>query len=560
MINFNDLKLKIIDFITEISGLSSEEALIRLRKTPSIEFGEISFLPFGLSYKPVDLLNKFHYSIKKFPEINIFVDDIKIVNGYINFYLNKEKTSELILKEIFEAGYLYGFNNSGKGKTVIIEMSSPNIAKEFGIGHLRSTIIGESLSRIYKANGYKVIKINYLGDWGTNIGKVIYGFKKWGDEAKLEEKSISYFQELYVRANLEMNEETEKEIRKYFSLLEKGDRKLIKIWKKIKELSLKKFNEIYNLLGVNFDVISGESEYQRSAHKLIETLLKRGIAQQSRGSIIVDLQKENLGVAILRKSDGTTTYLARDLAAAIERKRRFKFYKMIYEVGAEQKLHFQQLFTILEKMGYEWSKNLKHVSHGLYLGETGGKLSTREGTNVSIKNIWNYIFNIVSNRMGDNFNEEIANKITRAAIFYADLKHYREDNIKYDLEAITNLEGNTGPYLLYSYARCASILRKANFSNINKKPIIIKPTNEEYSLIFKFSEYPEIVKKSAGNDDPSLVAKYSYELSKEFNSFYEKCKIIGSRRKDYRLQLIYLFSRIFKNSLNLLGIDTVEQM
>lgn len=564
------MKIELSHLIAKFTGLSLEEVLVSLEKPPSADMGDVAFPCFMLAKElkkfPAVIAKKLSDSIAQFPEVNAVIDKIDVIGGYVNFHFNKEKFAELIFKEIFDSGDRYGTNEFGKKKKVIIEMSSPNIAKQFGIGHLRSTIIGEALSRIYKANGYEVIKINYLGDWGTQFGKLIYGFKKWGDEQKFKRNPIAHLQELYVKTNLEINEEIENASRNYFKLMEEGDEEILNLWRKIKDYSISEFNKIYDLLGVSFDVIAGESEYNKSAQKLVDVLLKNGIAQKSRGSIIVDLESKGKSVAILRKSDGTTTYLARDIAAAIDRKTRYDFDIMIYEVGAEQKLHFQQLFTILGKMGYEWSRNLKHISHGLYLGKSGRKLSTREGTSVEMRDIWDYAFNKIVNEMQKrqsySLNEDDrvrAEKITHAALIYADLGNYRENNIKYDLDAIVAIEGNTGPYLLYSYARCRSILRKLNYQK-PQDPLLIKPTDEEYAMISKFSEYPEIVRRARDNDDPSLIAKYSMDLANEFNSFYTKCRVWGSVREKYRAQLIEVYSNILKNALNLIGIDVVEKI
>ncbi|MEM5777908.1 MAG: arginine--tRNA ligase [Candidatus Aenigmatarchaeota archaeon] len=564
------MKTALSSIIAKSTGLPCEVILASLERPPTKYKGDIAFPCFtlakGLKKSPTVIAKNLADSIAQFPEVYAVLDKIEAVGGYVNFHFNKEKFSEVILKEIFEAGDHYGTNKSGKNKKVIIEMSSPNIAKPFGIGHLRSTIIGESLSRIYKANGYKVIKINYLGDWGTQFGKLIYGLSKWGNEKKLKSNPIDYLQELYVKTHLEIDEGIENASRNYFKLMEEGDEGILRLWRKIKKYSISEFEKIYDLLNISFDVVEGESEYNESAQQFVTILLRKGIARKSEGSIIVDLQKEGKSVAILRKSDGTTTYLARDIAAAINRRKKYEFDSMIYEVGAEQKLHFEQLFAILEKMGYQWSHKLKHVSHGLYLGKDGKKLSTRQGTNVKIKDIWDYAFNKViyemQKRQNSPFGEdekERAKKITRAALIYTDLGSYRENNIKYDLDSMISTEGNTGPYLLYSYARSKSILKKLKYQK-PQKIFLIKPTNEEYLLISKFSEYPEIVQEAKNNDDPSLIAKYSIELANEFNSFYEKYRIYGSDREAYRAQLVNFYSSILKNALNLIGIETIEKI
>lgn len=568
--HFEVIKMELSDLISKQTGLTKEEVFSLLGKPPSLGMGDVAFPCFSLAKiqrkSPNIIATELVKSLKESVKRLEIIGKVEAVGGYVNFYFNRELYAHQIFTDVFSQREKYGNNESGKEKRVIIEMSSPNIAKPFGIGHLRSTIIGEALSRVYKANGYDVTKINYLGDWGTQFGKLIYGIKKWGDPSKLKEDPINYLQELYVKTNLEMNDEVEVASRNYFKLMEGGNKESLKLWREIRNNSLKEFNKVYSLLGVSFDAVSGESEYVEKSRQIIRELMSKGIAKESEGSIIVDLTDEGKSVGILRKSDGTTIYLSRDIAAAIDRKKRYEFNEMIYEVGAEQKLHFQQLFTTLSKMGYEWSSNLRHITHGLYLGADGKKLSTRQGSSVKIEDIWNYTFNKVVNelkkRQCNNLEEkdlERAKKITRAAIFYADLSNYREHDIKYNLDAIVSMEGDTGPYLLYSYARCKSILRKLGYTR-QKNPLKIKPTDKEYYLISKFIEFPEVVLRARVNDDPSIIARYAMELAKEFNSFYTHCRVKGSNRETYRAQIIDAYSIILRNSLNLIGIETIERM
>ncbi len=567
---FEVIKMELSDLISKHTGLPIKDVASAMSKPPSLDVGDIAFPCFSLAKTQKKSPKVIAKEIKKYfeklvekPEI---IDKIESVGGYVNFYFDRELFSKQIFKAVCDKADDYGTNKSGKGKKVVIEMSSPNIAKPFGIGHLRSTIIGESLSRIYVANGYKTVKINYLGDWGTHFGKLIYGIKKWGNSSKLKKDPINHLQELYIKTNLEINDEIEAASRDYFRLMEKGDKEILSIWRRIRKHSIKEFNKVYDLLGISFDMVYSESEYNKEGQEIVKKLLKKKIAKESEGSIIVDLKNEGKSVGILRKSDGTTIYLSRDIAAAIDRKKRYKFDEMIYEVGSEQKLHFQQLSSVLSKMGYKWSPQLKHIAHGLYLGKDGKKLSTRQGSSVKIKDIWNYTFDKVTSelkkRQKTPLNKgdlERAKKITLAAIVYGDISNHREKNIKYDLDAIVSMEGDTGPYLLYSYARCKSILRKLNYKR-PKNPLIAKPTDKEYKLISKFSEFSEVVLKSRINDDPSIIAKYSMDLAKEFNSFYTQCRVKGSSREEYRAQLIDMYSSVLKNSLNFTGIDTVERM
>lgn len=550
-------------------GFSVEEILSILEPPPSIDMGDIALPCFGLgktrSKTPTALAKEIADFVTNLSEAKALVDRVEAVGGYVNLYFNKEKFSEQVLADVFRSDNRYGSNESGKGKKVIIEMSSPNIAKSFGIGHLRSTIIGEALSRIYRANGFQVIKINYLGDWGTQFGKLIYGFKEWGNDTELAKKPIDYLQDLYIKTNLEINEEIEATSRGYLKLMEEGDEEVLKLWHRVKKYSLVEFNRIYDLLGVSFDITTGESEYKESGKEIAHELLKNRIAKESEGAIVVDLEDSGNSVGMLIKSDGTSTYLSRDIAAAIKRNNEYEFDEMIYEVGSEQELHFQQMFTILKKMGYEWASHLKHVSHGLYLGKDGGKLSTRQGTSIKMMDIWDHVYSKIINELKtrgsvlDKNDLERAKKISRAAIIYADLNSHRESNIKYDLDSIVATDGNTGPYLLYSYARSRSILSVLNYTR-PQKPVVAKPEHEEYQIISRLSEFSRAVLKARVEDDPSIIAKYSMNLARELSSFYERCRVKGSSREKYRSYIIDAYSCVLRISLNLIGIDVVERM
>jgi len=346
-------------------------------------------------------------------------------------------------------------------------MSSPNIAKPFGIGHLRSTIIGESLSRICYFMGYKTIKVNYLGDWGTQFGKLIVGYKKYGSASKLKKDPINHLLELYVKVS--NNPDLEQESRDWFRKLESGDKEALKLWKLFRKLSLEDFSRIYALLNVKFDVISGESLYNNKMDSTIKELESKNLLKESEGAKVVDLEKYGLGICLIKKSDGATLYATRDLTATLDRYKKYKFERMIYEVGSEQKLHFNQVFKVLELLGHSWEKNCIHVDHGLYLGKDGKKLATRKGTNFFMYDILDETISLAKKEIAKReklSNSELdkrAKQIALAAIIYGDLKNYRTNDITFDIDRFLEFEGNTGPYLLYTYARARSILRKAKY-------------------------------------------------------------------------------------------------
>ena len=440
-------------------------------------------------------------------------------------------------------------------------MSSPNIAKPFGIGHLRSTIIGNSLSEIAKFQGYDVTKINYLGDWGTQFGKMIVGWKKKGNEIKLKKEPIKHLLELYVEGN---KTEYEDDARKWFKKLEDGDKEALQLWNKFKEYSLKEFDIIYNFMGIKFDVLSGESKYNDKMEDTIKLLAEKGLLEESEGAQIVNLEEYKLGVCLIKKSDGATLYATRDITAAIERQNDYKFSKMIYEVGNEQRLHFQQLFKVLELLGFQWAKDCVHVNHGLYLDEDGKKFATRKGKTIFMEDILSETVALAKEeikkreKLDEKELEERAKKIALAAIFYGDLKNYRANDIIFDVNKFISFEGNTGPYLLYSYARAKSILRKANFKETN---IEVKDLSEsEKALINKLASFPEVVQHSFDNLSPNIIANYSFDLSQLFNEFYHSSQVIGSEQEALRLSIVNCFAQTLSNALSLLGISVIEKM
>ncbi len=469
--------------------------------------------------------------------------------------------AEKVLKDILKKEDLYGISEEGKGKKILIELSSPNIAKPFGIGHLRSTIIGNSIANIAEFSGYKTIRLNYLGDWGTPFGKIILGYKKFGSEKKLKENPIKHLLEIYVKIN--SSEKYEQEAREWFRKLEQGDKEALSYWQRFRELSMKEFTKIYATLKVKFDVISGESFYNKKMKAVIKEIEAKKLLSDSEGAKIVDLKGFGLGIVLITKSDGATLYATRDLTAAIERHKKYKFDKMIYEVGSEQKLYFQQLFKVLELIGYSWAKDCIHVSHGLYLDTDGKKFATRKGKTIFMEEIIKETKELAKKEIKQRESlpekelEKRALAIARAAIIYGDLKNYRENDIVFDIKKFLAFEGDTGPYLLYTYARAKSILRKSN----KKAGVSVKDlTEKEKALILELAKFPETVKKANESLAPNLIANYSFNLAQKFNEFYHSDKVINSENEAFRLQLVKASAQVLKNSLALLGIVALEKM
>ncbi len=528
---------------------------------PQQEMGDYSFPCFSLAKieKKSPLLIAEELSEKLRKNLTKEISGVEVKSAYVNFFVDKKVLTERILKESLKKDY--GSSKEGKGKKIVIDLSSPNIAKPFGIGHLRSTIIGNSISEIAKLQGYETIKINYLGDWGTQFGKLILGYKRWGDERELEENPTKHLLDIYVRAN---SEEYEQEARDYFKKLEEGDKECLKLWRKFRDMSLKDFNGLYQFLGIEFDVVSGESFYNGKMENVVKKLESKRLLKESENAQIVDLNGENLGAVLIKKSDGATLYATRDLAAAIERFEKYKFSKMIYEVGQEQRLHFKQIFKVLELLGYKFAKDCMHVAHGLYLDEDGKRFATRKGKTVFMQDVIDETYELAKKNLKKRAEisktdlEHRARAIAIAAIFYGDLKNYRENNMIFDLDKFLEFEGNTGPYLLYSYARASSIVRKVKKKKEKMK--IFDLSLQETTLIKKIADFPEVVSKAYEQLAPNLIANYAYELSQSFNEFYHAHQVIGSKEESFRLKLIESFRNTLKKSLNLLGIKELEEM
>lgn len=489
-------------------------------------------------------------------------EDIQVNGPYLNFFVNRKSLARKTVWEIITQKKKYGTAKIGDKKKVIVEFSSPNIAKPFGIGHLRSTIIGNSISNIMEFTGHSVKRINYLGDWGTQFGKLLFGYKKFGSEKKLDRNLTKHLLEIYVKANKKIYEE---EAREWFRKMEAGDRSTLLLWKFFRDISMEEFKRVYKTLGIKFDSYEGESMYNKKSRKVIAELQEKNLLIKSKGALIVDLNRFGLENALIEKTDGATLYITRDIAAAIDRYRRYKFDKMLYDVGQEQKLYFRQLFKILELMGNKWAKDCIHIDHGLYLDSRGKKFSTRKGKTVLMESILEKTKSLAEKEIRKRIKkiskkelEKRAFRVAIAAIFYGDLKNNRKKDAVFDLKKFVSFEGDTGPYLMYSYARASSILRKSSASL--KRFEVNELEEKETELVKKLSQFPETVLNAYKNLNPSVIANYSYQLAQTFNEFYHVCKVLDSPQETFRLALVESFRQVLKNSLALLGIDTIEEM
>ena len=497
-----------------------------------------------------------------------YFDHIDIAGkGFVNMYLTPQTIANELSK-ITRMGSRYGRPDKKPGETVIIEYSSPNIAKPMHVGHLRTTIIGDALARIFDFVGYKVVRWNYLGDWGTQFGKLIAAYKLWGSKIKGAD-SVDKLNELYVKFHKEIKKhpELEEKGREEFAKLEKGDKKNKKLWKKFKKDSIKEFNKIYNLLGVHFSVNIGEAFYSKYTDDVINLLIEEEIATESEGALIVDLERFDLPTVMVRKSDGATLYTTREIANLKYRKDEYKPSKILYVVGNEQALHFSQLFAISKLLGFSEDVDLVHVKHGLISKGDGKKLSTREGTAIKLEELLDKAISLAKKNIEkrehsfkDGEIKDVSKAIGLGAIKYNDLSQNRTSDISFDWDKMLSFEGNSGPYLQYTYARLKSILRKAGRipkSNINS----IENENDQ-ALALKLAEFPDVLQRTIDAYQPNYLANYLYELSREINSFYHSEPVLYSEpgARSLRLNLVKVSSRVLKTGLGLLGIEVVEKM
>ncbi|MDD4547667.1 MAG: arginine--tRNA ligase [Bacilli bacterium] len=497
---------------------------------------------------------------------NEIYEKIDVINGYLNIFLNKQMISKYIINKVLEEKDTYGSNNIGDNKVIVMDYSSPNIAKPFGVGHLRSTVIGNAIKNISIKNGYQVISINHLGDWGTQFGKLIYAYNTWGNEDLVRQNPIDELKNLYVRFHkeAETNPSLEEEGRKCFKKLEDGDLESLKIWEWFKDESLKEFNKTYDLLGINeFDSYNGEAFYNDKMDAVIKELESKKLLEFSDGAYVVRLG-EDMPPALIKRSDGASLYITRDLAAAFYRKNNYNFDEALYVVGNEQTLHFTQLKKVLSKMGYPWSEDIKHISFGMIL-QDGKKMSTRQGKSVKLHDVLVEAIELANKYIeerspGLENSEEVGRQIGVGAVIFNDLKNYRTSDIEFNLEDILKFEGETGPYIQYTYARINSLLKHKQNKNIDYDDVEI---NEyAWNLIFKLYSFPEIVIRAKEKYDPSEISKYIIDLSALFNKFYANEKIIDEDEKmtNFRLTVCEIVAILLEEGMRLLGIEAPKKM
>ncbi|MCR5701545.1 MAG: arginine--tRNA ligase [Lachnospiraceae bacterium] len=561
------MKAKLIDIIAKATELDKDmvAGLLEIPKNP--EMGDYAFPCFQLAktlHKAPPLIA--NDVAAQIGDVDI-LEKLEVKGAYINFFIKKE----MFVKAMLETADVenFGSSNKGEGKTICIDYSSPNVAKNFHVGHLRTTIIGNSLYKIYSKLGYKVERINHLGDWGTQFGKLIVAYKTWGNKEDVERDGVAELMRLYVKFHEEADKDDSlnDDARHWFSEMEQGNEEALAIWQWFVDISLKEYKGTYELLGMDFDHFMGESFYRDKTGDVVDRLENAGLLKESEGAKIVDLEEYNMAPCLIMKKDGSTIYATRDLAAILYRKGRWNFEKCLYVTGQEQKLHFAQVFKVIELLGNEWAKDsLVHIPYGLVSLE-GAKLSTRSGNIIYAEDILkeaiDKVKEIIVTKNPDLANkDDVARNVGVGAIIFNDLYNQRIKDVSFKWDKVLNFDGETGPYVQYTYCRCASILRNANYdsnANINCSQILDEPA---IALLKDINRFPTVVEDAAERYEPSVVARFAMDVAQSFSRFYNADKVLVDDEdiRNARLKLVALTADTLKNSLALLGIDCPEQM
>ncbi|MCR1916251.1 arginine--tRNA ligase [Lactobacillus taiwanensis] len=557
-----DFKQKVVDLVSEQVDLPKEKISMLIERPKNAKMGDYAFPAFALAkieHKNPALIAK--DIAEKISDDNF--TSIQAVGPYVNFAIDHAKLVNATLNDVLTEKDHFGDQKLGEGN-VPIDMSSPNIAKPMSMGHLRSTVIGNSIAKTLEKVGYTPIKINYLGDYGTQFGKLITAYRLWGNEEDVKKDPINNLFHYYVKFHEEAEKDPklEDEGRAAFKKLENGNEEEIKLWKWFREVSLQEFNRIYKELGVTFDSYNGEAFFNDKMQPVVDELKEKGLLEESRGAQVVNLGEDE-NPALILKSDGSSLYMTRDLAAALYRKKKYDFVMSLYVAGGEQTGHFKQLKQVLKKMGYDWSDNIHHIPFGL-ITQGGKKLSTRKGNVVFLDQVLKDAVSLAEQQIEEknpnlSNKEQVAHDVGVGAVVFHDLKNDRMDNFDFDLEEVVRFEGDTGPYVQYTNARAQSILRKAN------KEILMDnlSLNDDWSFAVAkaLADFPAIVEKASEKFEPSIIAKYALDLSKKFNKYYANVRILDEDDQlNARLALVQATSIVLTEALRLLGVNAPKEM
>lgn len=563
-----DFKAEIASAIAQTLDIDKNDVLEAVEIPPDKAMGDYAYPCFRLAKVLRKAPPLIAADLAEKIQLPSFVKEVKVVGAYLNFFTDKSVFAETIISKVFAEKESYGKSKEGEGKNIVIDYSSPNIAKPFHVGHLRSTVIGNAIYKIYEFLGYNCVGINHLGDWGTQFGKLITAYKMWGNAEAVEKDGISELMRIYVK----FHEEAEKDpslndtARAWFVKMQDGDEEAISLWKWFKAISLKEFERVYKTLDVSFDSYAGESFYNDKMAAVVEELKEKNLLKESNGAMIVDLEDAKMPPCLIIRSDGGTLYATRDITAALYRKKTYDFEKCIYVTAIDQNLHFAQWFKVIEKMGYDWYKNLVHVPFGLVSLESG-KLSTRKGNVVLMEDLLSEAVKktaaIIEEKNPDLPNkEEVAKEVGIGAVIFDDLYNGRIKDIVFSWEKMLSFEGETGPYVQYTNARACSVLRKAEEEadgNVDFSLLTDDVTVEVIKLIASFNDK---VKDAAERYEPSVVSRYLVDLAQAFNKFYHDNSILNAEEntRKARLAVVKAVSLVLTSGLALLGIKAPEQM
>lgn len=578
------MKEKLCEQIAKVYDFMTMEQVEEVLETPPEEnMGDFAFPCFSLAKilrkNPAIIAGELQEKLQPYMQ-ETGVERVQAVGGYCNFFMDRGAYVKSILENV--ASVNHGVCKKGMGKTICMDYSSPNIAKNFHVGHLRTTVIGNSLYKIFDKLGYKVVRINHLGDWGTQFGKLIVAYKKWSSKEIVEAEGIEELLRIYIKFEKESKEDASliEEARKWFVKMEQNDEEALGYWEWFKDISMVEFERIYKLLGMEFDSYLGESFYRDKVPALVEELTEKELLTESQGAKIIDLSAYDMAPCLITKSDGGSIYHSRDIAAILYRKEMYDFEKCIYVTGLEQSLHFKQIFKAVELMGYDWTDGLVHVPYGL-VSLDGAKLSTRAGNFIYAEELLQEAMEragqaILMKNPGLAEKEATAKKVGVGAVIFHDLYNQRIKNIDFSWDEVLNFDGTTGPYVQYTYARAKSILRK-NFESINavaEKQIPYEACavaadackllidDATYALVKALGEYEDAINKAALRYEPSVVARFAVSLATAFNKFYHDCPILQATEevKQARLMLVDLTQKVLADACGLLGIECPEEM
>ena len=564
-----DFKIAIANCLKEkIEDLTLEEIVALIEVPPNKEMGDFAFPCFKLAKVFRKAPNMIAADLAENIEAKGAISKVMPLGGYVNFFVNKSQLAETVINDVLTKKEKYGHTDLGQDKAVVIDFSSPNIAKPFHIGHIRTTVIGNALYKIYDSQGYNVVRVNHLGDYGTQFGKLIVAFKLWGSKEAVEANPIPELLKLYVKFHEEAEQkpEMEDEARAWFTKLENGDEEAKALWQWFRDESLKEFARVYDLLDIEFDSYAGESFYSDKMGVVIDQLKEKGLLVQSQGTNVVDLEQYNMPPALITKNDGSTLYMTRDLAAAIYRKNTYDFDKCIYVVGSQQSLHFQQLFKVLELMGYEWSKDLIHVPFGMVALEEG-TMSTRKGRVVFLEDVLKQAVEktkeiVLSKNPNAKNVEQIAKQVGVGAVVFQELSNSRIKDYTFSWSRTLSFEGETGPYVQYTHARCCAVLRKAEeevTADINYDLLSEGDGAEVLKVIGSFNK---AILAAMRKNEPHIITRFVLDLAQAFNKFYHDNPILVDdiEVRKARLALVAATRQTIENALALLGMHAPERM